>query len=273
MMKSVMPAQSNKTHIELRCAFDPEKMHAYSSFLSETAKGKVVCDLGTGCGVLAYLALYHGAEKVICVDVNTDALARCKELLSDKNAEFLELNLLDEDLPEADIYIHEIYGNLLYDEKISAIYQRLQQQGIADKCYPHKGRIFSYNCDQLSFEKYRYNADDFDEATREYHSLLTDEELRIGAESIMDARCYNYKEKNLLETFDLSVDQHTMRIYNIVALVEKWGWDVTFPNGAKFTNIPRKGNNWYLPEQTALEQNMTRITRAHYPSQITPKEV
>ena len=264
MMENAMPAQSSSDpYIELRCAFDPEKMNAYSSFLSDVAKDKVVCDLGTGCGALAYLALYHGAKKVICVDINESALKRASELLKDHNAEFMHANLLTDDVPEADIYIHEIYGNLLYDEKISVIYENLKRQGKADKCFPSTGRIFSYRCDDLSIDRYTYDKDDFDSATQSYHSLLTEDERNIGSRTIMNARCYNYAEEKVLEAFDLSVDKPTRYIYNIVNLVNQWGWEVTFPNGESFTNIPRHGNNWYLPEQMPDESIMTRIRRGH----------
>lgn len=267
-MKTVTPVQYN----ELRCAFDPEKLAAYESFLKDTVEGKVVCDLGSGCGILSYLALYYGATKVYCLDSNKAALDRASELLGTDSAEFIECDLLNVTFPEADIYIHEIYGSVLYEERITSIFDNLRSQGLEHKCFPNKGEFFAYECDSLSSEKYIYNVDDFTPGTREYHSLLTEEEIEIGCK-VTSYRCYNYTEKKVIKEFDLTVDKGSRFIYNMLEMVPSLGWRSTFPNGASFSNSPRKGNNWFLLEDRKHMYNK-RLQLTHKAQEIiNPYEV
>lgn len=229
---------------ELRCAFDPEKLIAYDSFLKENAKGKVVCDLGAGCGILSYLAQYHGASKVICMDFNPASLKRAEEILGPGN-EFIVCDLLTVDFPEADIYIHEIFGSALYEERISSIFANLKKQGLENKCFPNYVEFFSYDIDDLNREVYSFDIKDYPEAAQEYFNILTDEELGY-TKRVRTWRGYNYTEKKILEKVDLTVDKGSRYIYNMLELVPKLGWRSYFPNGASFSNTPRQGNNWFL---------------------------
>ena len=48
-------------------------------------QGKVVLDVGAGCGETAYFYLKHGASKVICVECNEEALAYLRKNSSRNN--------------------------------------------------------------------------------------------------------------------------------------------------------------------------------------------
>lgn len=239
-MKTAMPAPYN----ELRCAFDPEKLHAYESFLKENAKDKVVCDLGAGCGVLSFLALYHGASKVICMDSNSASLKRAEEILGPGN-EFIVCDLLTVDFPEADLYIHEIFGSALYEERIIPIFDNLRRQGLENKCFPNYAEFFSYDIDKLTSEVYEFDIKQYPEAAQEYFGKLTFEEMKF-TDRVKTFRGYNYTEKKILEKVDLTVAKGSRYIYNMLELVPRLGWRSYFPNGASFSNTPRQGNNWYL---------------------------
>jgi hypothetical protein len=277
MVKTVTPVQySHMTPIEyteLRCAFDPEKLEAYESFCKDYVKDKVVCDLGAGCGILSHIALHYGASKVICMDQNDKALEIAKRLLNTDKAEYITCDLTNVTFPEADIYIHEIFGTVLYEERITCIFSNLKRQGLENKCFPNKGEFFSFECDKLTEEDYEYNIEDFPEATKEYHALLNEEEIKLGSK-VMSSRFYNYKEKKLLKSFDLSVDSGTRYIYNMLELVPRFGWRAYFPNGASFSNTPRIGNNWYVLDGSRNGRYVKRMQLTYKPETITnPYEV
>jgi len=263
MMKNVTPVQYN----ELRCAFDPEKLNAYESFIKDSVKGKVVCDLGAGCGVLSFLALYHGASRVILLDQNKAALERAEELIGDKG-QYIVCNLKEDDLPEADIYIHEIYGSALYEEGIIDIFENLRRQGIENKCFPNVGEFFSYSVQKLTTERYNYDINHYNEGTQAYHKLLTEEEIGYGTRTNMSCRSYDYKEKKVLNSFDLTVDKGSRYIYNMLEMVPYLGWRSYFPNGAAFSNIPREGNNWYLLTEDDKERYIGRLNLTYKTTRI-----
>ncbi len=57
------------------------------SYLPVDLKGKVVLDVGAGCGETAIFYLKHGAEKVIAIEPNPKAFELLKENLSGLNVE------------------------------------------------------------------------------------------------------------------------------------------------------------------------------------------
>lgn len=53
---------------------DHVRSAAYEAAIAATVPGKVVVDLGAGCGFLSHLALKHGARKVYAIDADYQAL-------------------------------------------------------------------------------------------------------------------------------------------------------------------------------------------------------
>lgn len=128
---------------EFRCCLDPEKMHAYDAFLKRVSKDKVIVDLGSGNGVMAYLALQHGAKKVICIDYNPVSIpviqTNLREYIDEGKVSVHELDAINADLSlikDADYIVHEIFGHNVHDELIADIAVNMVKHDLLDKVYP-----------------------------------------------------------------------------------------------------------------------------------------
>tara|TARA_Y100000996_G_scaffold414536_1_gene405730 strand:+ start:1376 stop:1945 length:570 start_codon:yes stop_codon:yes gene_type:complete len=83
-----------------------ENYNPYEDWIKENVKDKVVCDLGSGTGVLLHLAEYYGAKKCIGIEKNNWACVYTKGMYPHWDIihnDFLQM----EEWPEADIYIHK----------------------------------------------------------------------------------------------------------------------------------------------------------------------
>jgi len=135
--------QATSKNWEFRCCIDPEKMKAYHAFLARVSKDKVIVDLGSSNGVMAYIALRHGAKKVICIDYNRDAPAiieaNLKEYYDEGKVEIYHRNAITDSMEiikDADYIVHEIFGHSVHDELIVDISRNMAKHGLLDKMYP-----------------------------------------------------------------------------------------------------------------------------------------
>lgn len=99
---------------------DSVRMQSFKKAIFEVVKrGDVVCDLGTGTGVLAEWAFEAGASKVYGIDFNQKMVDIAKDKLSKFDDKFIPLlgNSLDIELPEkVDVLISETIGNFADNE-------------------------------------------------------------------------------------------------------------------------------------------------------------
>ena len=100
---------------------DPVRMTAFDHAIRQKVKpGDVVVDLGAGTGILGFLAIRAGADKVFCIE-KSDAieLARAvaaKNGMTDRMV-FLEANSKEVSLPvKADVIVSETLGSFGVDE-------------------------------------------------------------------------------------------------------------------------------------------------------------
>ena len=98
------------------CFTDSQRNTAYENWISENVKDKIVIDLGAGSGILCYLAVKHGAKKVYALERRGRLIHRMKEILGD-TVEYIHADLLETELPECDIYLHEWLTSELWNEK------------------------------------------------------------------------------------------------------------------------------------------------------------
>lgn len=88
--------------------------------------GKVVLDVGTGTGILAFFALQAGAAKVYAVDASDSC--KIAQILADANGfsskiEIIKARIEDVELPEkVDIIVSEPIGFLLVHERMLESY-------------------------------------------------------------------------------------------------------------------------------------------------------
>lgn len=98
------------------CFTDSQRNSAYENWISENVKDKTVIDLGAGSGILCYLAVKYGAKKVYALERRGRLIHRMKEILGD-TVEYIHADLLETELPECDIYLHEWLTSEFWNEK------------------------------------------------------------------------------------------------------------------------------------------------------------
>jgi hypothetical protein len=98
------------------CFTDSQRNTAYENWISENVKDKIVIDLGAGSGILCYLAVKYGAKKVYALERKGRLIHRMKKILGD-TVEYIHADLLETELPECDIYLHEWLTSELWNEK------------------------------------------------------------------------------------------------------------------------------------------------------------
>ena len=118
---------------------DKRRLEYYSEILKPKVKDKIVLDVGTGSGVLSYLALKWGAKKVYSIEENPALQAVYRhlmkehiqsgkaELISD-DAQYLRLDQFKEGAP--DVIVHELFGAFGMGENLIPIFRGLSNEGI-----------------------------------------------------------------------------------------------------------------------------------------------
>jgi len=109
---------------------DIHTYNAYESIIKERVKDKVVCDLGSGLGVLLHLAEYHGAKECIGIESNTQAAVYSQGMYPHWNIIHNNFFKMDE-WPEADIYLHNLDQSIL-----KPMIDKAEMLGIKDKVFP-----------------------------------------------------------------------------------------------------------------------------------------
>jgi SAM-dependent methyltransferase len=129
---------------------DAVRMRAYSAAIKQVVRpGAVVVDLGTGTGILAFLAAQCGARKVVAFDASeliTTARAVKEQCFADADISFHKIDLLTGRLPrlQADVMVFEIFGSFGIDENAIAIVQRARSSLLrrGGRIIPEGLRIF-----------------------------------------------------------------------------------------------------------------------------------
>lgn len=121
---------------------DWARTNAYADFLlSGVCSGKTVVDCGAGSGVCTYLALRGGARRVIACDISSEICDYLESVFEqDYRVSVCQLDLCNQQIPEGDLYIHELIGNALYGEGINEIFANMRSQGIGN-IYPRYARV------------------------------------------------------------------------------------------------------------------------------------
>lgn len=111
---------------------DDVRMAAYEAAISEAVKpGDVVVDVGSGTGILSFLALQAGAKTVHGFEISSlcgHAAETAALNFPGEDIQFHQLDLLRDDLPEirADVIICELFGNFGIEEDLLKILSRVR---------------------------------------------------------------------------------------------------------------------------------------------------
>lgn len=104
----------------------------YKTAIESSVKDKVVCDIGTGTGLLSILSAHAGAKKVFAVEQDPAranyAKDIIKELKLDHCVEVINDNFLNTDIP-ADIFVSETINTQIFGEDILYLAEHARKQG------------------------------------------------------------------------------------------------------------------------------------------------
>ena len=109
---------------------------AYKAAIERVAPGSVMCDIGTGTGLLSILAAKAGAKKVYSIEMDPGRAEYARDMISKLgitniqviNKNFLRCNRLD--IPDdIDYFISETIGNPIFNENIVDLSKHAKQWG------------------------------------------------------------------------------------------------------------------------------------------------
>jgi len=118
--------------------FDSRRVELFEEALAAVVKpGDTVVDVGSGTGILSFLAWRAGAGRVIGLEKSeiVETARQVKERhYPDAPVEFLRLDVLREALPDvrADVIVCELIGNLGLEEDIVPVLARLRTRILAE---------------------------------------------------------------------------------------------------------------------------------------------
>ena len=89
-------------------ALDKNRTMAYHDWIQANVNGKVVCELGGGSGIMAWLCIKYGASKVYVYENNVRIINWLEELFDgESKVEIKKEDVTSATFPTADFYIHE----------------------------------------------------------------------------------------------------------------------------------------------------------------------
>jgi hypothetical protein len=232
---------------------DAIRTNAYNRFLAKVAAGATICDIGTGTGVLSYLAIRHGAKKVYALDHDSMTLRNASMILSDvPGIEYIKSDAKTYTIPnDVDFCIHEIYGNCVFDEGILPIAKNIKSQGFT--LHPKKVVMFRYDCGSVIRNHYQLDISSYDPEVRDFLAVLQEtwptciDEI-ISLKKLKDYVVSDYHEHEPCYTWDMddmtNWGQITKELRDLITSDDNIGWRVHLDDNISFDNIPRIGQSW-----------------------------
>ena len=102
-----------------------ERSQFYNDLIKDNCKGKIIFEIGAGSGLLAALAIKHGAQKVICCEENPllalAAQRLFKRLQIEDRVQLIAKNSKDiatNEIPLVDVVLHELFGSDPFGEEM-----------------------------------------------------------------------------------------------------------------------------------------------------------
>jgi predicted RNA methylase len=245
----------------------------YKQAIEAAVPGKVVCDIGTGTGLLSILAAKAGATKVYSVEMDPGRADFARKIidkvgLSDK-IEVVHKNFFDTDI-RADIFISETIGTPVFNEDIIAIAKHATRHG--GQFIPGSFDLWLeiYELEQAIENADKINIIEEVGDCAWYFSLLADhfqliEKIKINFN--YDAKCVNHYDLTIIKqkVFLLNDNFKKLIYYNKTLDIKKSFIDILQDLYNEFVN--QFGDIWEL----ALTKNIEKLKK-RYPQEYTDKK-
>ncbi len=102
-----------------------ERSGFYNSLIKDNCQGKVVLEIGTGSGLMAVLAVRHGASHVYCCEENPLLALAARQLFKRLGVEnkitMITKNsnkIATDEIPSVDVVLHELFGSDPFNEEM-----------------------------------------------------------------------------------------------------------------------------------------------------------
>jgi predicted RNA methylase len=219
---------------------DYERTNAYNKFLKEHAKDKVICDIGTGTGVLSYLASVHGARKIYSYEKKKSVFNFASSVLGSIE----NINLFHGDATKVifpkdiDFFVHELFGNLVFEENIEGVLENIKRQYSKPLVYPSDIEVYKFvdstaHNSLLDNTSYDTEVVDYIQLLEEYGMNKKDSTPRLNTKKEIALE--------LIKRFNLCTDD-LIEVKKF--LPGKFYWKAQLDKYS-FGNYPRATNNWF----------------------------
>lgn len=256
---------------EFRCSLDPERTNAIANYIKDNIKGKTLVDCGTGGGLFSWLGYKYGAKHIIALDQISESVDAVKELVPGVEAHHCDL--FYDDLPKGEdyIYVHELFGHVVWDEYCFKFFDNLQRQGIDfNNVIPHKIDFYyeyikadpKFAKKEIVYDKSWYN-DDVVEYHTDYYNKI--EDWTTQQLTMMNHMPFARGDRSeVFWTYDLTTKpydkvnycpqlENMTDIYKIPDPYNNVAWRV-WMGEYYYENTSRKMCNW-MPWQMCLQDN------------------
>jgi len=238
-------------HERIGYCLDWSRSNAYSRMLAQLAPNQTILDIGTGTGLLAYLAIRHGAKHVHCIEKDAKTLSLARSLIGDlPNVSFELCDATTYVSSPSDIQIHEILGNFPLDEHIHRIARNLRH------LIPNVIELFEYEYESMIETPQKIDRDLYDLYVWEFIERIQDGSYDLSSirqQYLKDHKPIGYREFSVLHTIDireqLTSSASLLEAVNRGAMI---GWRVRMGDQS-YDNVPRLGNNWRVMRSYGLE--------------------
>jgi len=143
---------------------DVNKTNAYEEWIRNNVKGKDVCIFDPQDFLLVHLCCKYEAN-VTVYHSRTDRYA--EKFGSDYNYNYIVANWERDPIPEADIYLHNLFSSHLHGELLW-LYERMRHEGLLSKMIPTKISLYDCEINQTKTKVSRLDTSLFDDMSRQY---------------------------------------------------------------------------------------------------------
>lgn len=243
------------------CFWDFNRTNAYEQWIKENVKDKIVCDLGAGNGILCYLAYYYGAKHVYGCEIRKKQFLELTDGFKDLPITIVHCDVLEEEWPEADIYLQEWISSPFIGENIELLFEETIKRELEDRLYPNIISIYNGEGDNNGFRFTK--TDDFLEGSKSFIEYFDYE--KQSSEKNRRLWSNNVSETSLHWTGHLK-DWNNKVLHDMGIVEEKNGkikgkvfWEMSFDEKYPISNFSQSYSHWQVDRNDSIRYEMLKV--------------